>query len=134
LSTSPSPTHHGKKITEDDLHWGSCNPFSSFYTAYTQHSDAILEDIITRGYDVISTSRRTVTTGDGRTVPTLVVGLRPSEKKRLDEICACIDGWMPTLGKNVEYVVRWFRDSCEGSGDVEPQDQRVTMIRTGGRT
>jgi hypothetical protein len=83
----PVPPTMGKKFTEDDLHWGSCNPFSSFYTAYTQHSDAILEDIITRGYDVISTSARTVTTGDGRTVPTLVVGLRTRSARALMAGC-----------------------------------------------
>jgi hypothetical protein len=41
---------------------------------------------------------------------------------------------MSLLGKDVEYVIRWFRDSCEGrEDDVEPEDRRVRLIGTDGR-
>jgi hypothetical protein len=68
-------------------------------------------------FSIVSRSKGIVTAGDGWKVATLVLGLRRSQKDRLDEICrVLIDGWIPMLGKDVEHVFRWFWNSMEPEG------------------
>jgi hypothetical protein len=54
-------------------------------------------------------------------------GVATEPERQTGRELPCIDGWIPMLGKDVEHVFRWFRNS------VEPEGRLVGITQTGER-